>query len=315
VLPHRGGTPREGHVRQRGEDRRQRHRRGQRKSCDPTHGPHPIVPVAAEPRPGTHAGRTFLHAKHAFQTARRTFGFGLNPLRDPYEAVLSRKRETIYGVRLLLIEDDRRLTDLLSERLERSGHDVTAAYDGPSGLELACSSGFDVAVIDVMVPGIDGIEVASELRARGLELPILMLTARDTIGDRVRGLRSGADDYLVKPFAFEELLARIEALGRRLEPRERLGFGPIALDVAGRRVTVDGREISLTATEFDLLACLLHSVGRVMTRAQLKEQVWDFDFDAQTKVVDLYVHYLRKKLGAAGKVIQTVRGVGYAVGR
>jgi DNA-binding response OmpR family regulator len=218
-------------------------------------------------------------------------------------------------VKLLLIEDDRRLTDLLAARLQRSGHEVTAAYDGPSGLELASLKAFDLAVIDVMVPGMDGMQVTAELRARGRELPILMLTARDAIGDRVRGLRSGADDYLVKPFAFEELLARIEALGRRIEPREQLRYGPIALDSASRRVTVDGREIVLTATEFDLLECLLRNAGRVMTRAQLKEQVWDFDFDAQTKVVDLYVHYLRKKLGAAGDVIQTVRGVGYSVGR
>ena len=219
------------------------------------------------------------------------------------------------GVRLLLIEDDRRLTDLLAARLERSGHEVAVARDGPSGLELASSSGFDLAVIDVMVPGMDGMKVTSEVRARGLELPILMLTARDAIGDRVRGLRSGADDYLVKPFAFEELLARIEALGRRMMPREQLGYGPIALDASSRRVMVDGDEIALTVTEFDLLECLLRNVGRVMTRAQLKEQVWNFDFDAQTKVVDLYVHYLRKKLGSAGELIQTVRGVGYAVGR
>jgi two-component system OmpR family response regulator len=218
-------------------------------------------------------------------------------------------------MRLLLIEDDRRLADLLTARLRRSGHDVTAAYDGPSGLELGSSSEFDLAVIDVMVPGINGIEITSELRARGLGIPILMLTARDAIGDRVRGLRSGADDYLVKPFAFDELLARIEALARRIEPRTVLARGPVSLDAASRRVTVDGREISLTATEFDLLECLLRNAGRVMTRSQLKEQVWDFGFDAQTKVVDLYVHYLRKKLGPAGHVIQTVRGVGYVVGR
>jgi two-component system OmpR family response regulator len=218
-------------------------------------------------------------------------------------------------MRLLLIEDDRRLAELLASRLHELGHDVTTVHDGPSGLELGSSSRFDVAVIDVMIPGLDGIAVTSELRARGLGTPILMLTARDAIGDRVRGLRSGADDYLVKPFAFDELLARIEALARRVEPRAVLAHGPISLDAASRRVTVASREIDLTATEFDLLECLLRNAGRVMTRAQLKEQVWDFDFDANTKVVDLYVHYLRKKLGSAGKTIQTVRGVGYAVGR
>ena len=224
------------------------------------------------------------------------------------------KREHV-AMRLLLIEDDRRLADLLVARLRKEGHEATAAYAGPAGFELAASGRFDVAVVDVMLPGLDGIELTSELRARGLALPILMLTARDTVGDRVRGLRSGADDYLVKPFAFDELLARIEALGRRIEPGERFAHGPLSLDAKARRVEVDGHEVELTATEFDLLECLLRNAGRVMTRVELKEQVWDLDFDAQTKVVDLYVHYLRKKLGDAGDVIQTVRGVGYAVGR
>ena len=146
-------------------------------------------------------------------------------------------------------------------------------------------------------------------------MPILMLTARDTVEDRVTGLRSGADDYLVKPFAFAELLARIEALLRRAGPDERLSFGGVSLDAQARRVKVNGRDVELTAKEFDLLECLLRNVGRVMTRTELKEHVWDFGFDAQTKVVDLYVHYLRKKLGEAGGIIQTVRGVGYAVGR
>jgi DNA-binding response OmpR family regulator len=218
-------------------------------------------------------------------------------------------------VRILVIEDDRRLADLLATRLRKEGHEATAAYTGPSGSELAASERFDVAVVDVMLPGIDGIELTSELRARGSTMPILMLTARDTVDDRVHGLRSGADDYLVKPFAFDELLARIEALERRVEPRTRLTHGSISLDVQRRRVTAEGRDVPLTATEFDLLEVLLRNAGRVMSRAQLKEQVWDFDFDAHTKVVDLYVHYLRKKLGDAGDVIQTVRGVGYAVGR
>jgi DNA-binding response OmpR family regulator len=148
-------------------------------------------------------------------------------------------------------------------------------------------------------------------------LPILMLTARDTIDDRVRGLRSGADDYLVKPFAFAELLARIEALGRRASPASQpaLVHGAVRLDPRARRVTVGGEEIELTAKEFDLLRCLMDHAGRVLTRSELKEQVWDFTFDAQTKVVDLYVHYLRRKLGPGGDIIETVRGVGYAVGR
>jgi DNA-binding response OmpR family regulator len=148
---------------------------------------------------------------------------------------------------------------------------------------------------------------------------VLLLTARDTVEDRVAGLRGGADDYLVKPFAFAELLARLDAITRRAEPAAPgsgvLVSGSVALDPKARRVRVDGREVDLTAKEFDLLECLLRNAGRVMSRSELKEEVWDFTFDARTKVVDLYIHYLRRKLGGAGDIIQTVRGVGYAVGR
>jgi DNA-binding response OmpR family regulator len=218
-------------------------------------------------------------------------------------------------VRVLLIEDDQRLADLLAARLRREGYEASPCYTGTEGLELADSGRFDLAVVDVMLPGIDGIALTLELRARGNRLPVLMLTARDTVDDRVTGLRSGADDYLVKPFAFDELLARIEVLTRRTGPTTILSCGSVELDANARRVRVDGREVELTAKEFDLLECLLRNSGRVMTRSELKEHVWDFGFDAQTKVVDLYVHYLRRKLGDAGSIIQTVRGVGYAVGR
>lgn len=218
-------------------------------------------------------------------------------------------------MRVLLIEDDQRLADLLAARLRREGYEASPCYTGTEGLELADSGRFDLAVVDVMLPGIDGVALTSELRARGNRLPVLMLTARDTVDDRVTGLRSGADDYLVKPFAFDELLARIEVLTRRTGPTTILSCGSVELDANARRVRVDSREVELTAKEFDLLECLLRNSGRVMTRSELKEHVWDFGFDAQTKVVDLYVHYLRRKLGDAGDIIQTVRGVGYAVGR
>jgi DNA-binding response OmpR family regulator len=218
-------------------------------------------------------------------------------------------------VRILLIEDDERLADLLVARLQRAGHEATASYSGIAGRDLASSGRFDLAVVDVMLPGIDGVSLTSELRAGGSRMPVLMLTARDAVGDRVAGLRSGADDYLVKPFAFEELLARIEVLARRIGPVRRLSYGGVDLDSQARRVRVEGHQVELTAKEFDLLECLLRNAGRVLTRSELMEHVWDFDFDAQTKVVDLYVHYLRRKLGDAGDIIQTVRGVGYAVGR
>ena len=220
-----------------------------------------------------------------------------------------------------MIEDDRRLAALVAQRLRGEGHDAETADNGVDGLSMALSGRFDLAVVDVMLPGMDGMQLASALRDRGSGLPLLMLTARDTVADRVGGLRAGADDYLVKPFAFEELLARVEALARRSTSpsvpanRTALSCGPVTLDTRARRVTVDGVEIDLTPKEFDLLACLLEHKGRVLTRLELKELVWDFPFDAQTKVVDLYVHYLRKKLGTAGDVIETVRGVGYVVGR
>ncbi len=222
-------------------------------------------------------------------------------------------------VRVLMIEDDRRLADLLVARLRREGHDARASYDGVEGLDLAASGGFDAAVVDVMLPGLDGMSLVAELRAAGSRLPVLLLTARDTVEDRVAGLRGGADDYLVKPFAFAELLARLDAITRRSQPAAPgsgvFAFGPVALDPKARRVRVGDREVDLTAKEFDLLECLLRNAGRVVSRSELKEEVWDFSFDARTKVVDLYVHYLRRKLGDAGEIIQTVRGVGYSVGR
>jgi two-component system OmpR family response regulator len=242
------------------------------------------------------------------------FGSVLGNGKDPVGKAMTCHDEEM---QILLVEDDARLSALVAQRLRREGHEAETAADGIEGLRLAETGRFDLAVLDVMLPGMDGLSVATSLRTRGDRLPILMLTARDTIDDRVRGLRSGADDYLVKPFAFAELLARIEALGRRTAPTTEavLIQGAVRLDPRARRVTVDGADIELTAKEFDLLRCLMDHAGRVLTRSELKEQVWDFTFDAQTKVVDLYVHYLRRKLGPAGDIIETVRGVGYAVGR
>ncbi|HZD18835.1 MAG TPA: response regulator transcription factor [Actinomycetota bacterium] len=221
-------------------------------------------------------------------------------------------------MRILMVEDDHRLADLIVARLRREGHDAQACSDGVQGLELAASGRFDAAVVDVMLPRMDGMRLTAELRALGSRLPVLLLTARDTVQDRVAGLRGGADDYLVKPFAFDELLARLDAITRRAHapaPESLLVFGSVALDPGARRVKADGREVELTAKEFDLLECLLRNAGRVVSRTQLQEEVWGFAFDARTKVVDLYVHYLRRKLGSRGDIIQTVRGIGYSVGR
>jgi DNA-binding response OmpR family regulator len=220
-------------------------------------------------------------------------------------------------VNVLLVEDDRRLAALLAERLRNEGHQAETAATGTAGLDRALSGSFDVAVVDVMLPELDGLDLTRALRRRHVGVPVLMLTARDAIEDRVAGLRAGADDYLVKPFAFAELLARIEALTRRLGADRVLAHDGVAVDPGARRVTVRGHPVELTAKEFDLLECLMRNAGRVLSRSELKELVWDFSFDARTKVVDLYVHYLRRKLERAGApdVIETVRGVGYVVGR
>lgn len=219
---------------------------------------------------------------------------------------------------ILVIEDDRRLADLIARRLRTAGHTAETCDDGSRGLDRATAGGLDLAIVDVMLPGMDGISLTRTLRDRDVAIPILMLTARDGIDDRVDGLRSGADDYLIKPFAFDELLARVDALARRSRGAPTgaiLRHGAVTLDPRSRRVHVEGEEVELTSKEFDLLTCLLEHRGQVLTRAELKELVWDFPFDAQTKVVDLYVHYLRRKLGPGGDIIRTVRGVGYSVGR
>ena len=220
------------------------------------------------------------------------------------------------AVHILLVEDDHRLAELIGRRLRADGHAVDIRGDGRSGLERAAAGDLDLAIVDVMLPELDGMVLTRSLRDAGVHTPVLMLTARDAVDDRVRGLRSGADDYLVKPFAFDELLARIDALSRRARPvpGDVVVLDGVRVDRRARRVYVGEREVDLTSKEFDLLACLLDHRGQVLSRAQLKQLVWDFPFDAKTKVVDLYIHYLRRKLGPSGDIIRTVRGVGYSVG-
>lgn len=217
---------------------------------------------------------------------------------------------------LLVIEDDARLGRVLKRLLEEDRHVVDVALDGETGLELAEADGIDIVILDVGLPDISGIEVARRLRRRGTETAILMLTARDTVSDRVAGLDAGADDYLVKPFAFEELSARLRALSRRAEPgprrpEPRLEVGPIALDEAGRRVTVEGKGVDLSPREFSLLECLLRHPGQTLTRDQLLDQAWPYSVAVTPNAVDAYVHYLRTKLGTAGSRVETIRGVGY----
>ena len=218
---------------------------------------------------------------------------------------------------LLLVEDDPRLQRVLRRLLEDDRHVVEVAPDGETALDLAAATeGIEAVILDVGLPDISGLEVAARLRRDGNELAILMLTARDTVNDRVAGLDAGADDYLVKPFAYEELAARLRALARRAEPGARrpdpiLAAGPIALDERSRRVTVDGRTVDLSPREFSLLECFLRHPGQSLTRDQLLDQAWPFSVAVTPNAVDAYVHYLRTKLGGAGSWIQTVRGVGY----
>jgi two-component system, OmpR family, response regulator len=218
---------------------------------------------------------------------------------------------------LLVIEDDPRLSRLLKRLLEDDRHVVELATDGEGGLEIAEDApGIECVILDIGLPDISGLDVARRLRARGSAMPILMLTARDTIGDRVTGLDAGADDYLVKPFAFEELSARLRALARRGAPNGRrtkptLVAGPIVLDETARLVTVDGSAVDLSPREFSLLECLLRHVGQTLSRDQLLDQAWPFGVAVTPNAVDAYIHYLRDKLGSAGRHIQTVRGIGY----
>jgi DNA-binding response OmpR family regulator len=217
---------------------------------------------------------------------------------------------------LLVVEDDPRLSRLLKRLLEEDRHVVETATDGETGLEIAeAAAGVEAVILDVGLPDISGIEVARRLRRTGREIAILMLTARDTVGDRVTGLDAGADDYLVKPFAYEELAARLRALSRRSgSPRRAepvLEVNGISLDETRRRVTVDGRPVDLSPREFSLLECFLRHPDQTLSRDQLLDQAWPYGVAITPNAVDAYVHYLRDKLGTAGGRIETVRGVGY----
>jgi DNA-binding response OmpR family regulator len=220
-------------------------------------------------------------------------------------------------MRVLLVEDDVRVARVVEQALAEAGHRVDVAYDGIDGLTRAASGAHDLLVLDVMLPEMDGLSVARELRRQRLRTPILMLTARDAIADRVRGLDSGADDYLVKPFALEELLARVRALGRRASDgaTEQLQVADLTLDLERHEVHRGDRPIELTAREFDLLAYLMRNAGRVLSKDQITDHVWGYDSQATSNVVEIYVHYLRDKIDRdfPRPLIRTVRGVGYTI--
>jgi DNA-binding response OmpR family regulator len=218
-------------------------------------------------------------------------------------------------MRVLLIEDEPQATQFIKKGLEENGFQVETANDGQTGYDVASASQFDLIVLDLMLPKIDGIEVCRRLRSQGVASRILMLTARDSIDDRVTGLESGADDYLSKPFAFRELLARLRALSRRTDDRDstELEVSGMSLNLLTRRVSIRDKEIDLSAKEFALLEVFMRHPDQVLSRTVLVEHVWGYDFEHQSNVVEVYVRYLRQKLDPyfQSSCIETVRGVGY----
>ncbi|GAC1332945.1 MAG: response regulator transcription factor [Candidatus Dormibacteria bacterium] len=219
-------------------------------------------------------------------------------------------------MRLLIVEDERKLALLVQEMLQDENHTVDVAFDGEDGLQFAATGEYDVIILDLMLPGIQGLEVARKIRKGGDSTPILMLTARTSVDDRVTGLDSGADDYLTKPFAFAELLARVRALGRREVPGavgNRLSVGDISLDLKTREVWRGDDPVELTPKEFALLEYFMRHPNQVLSGQQIADHVWSYEFDGLTNRVAVYVSYLRRKLGhgSVRSPIQTVHGVGY----
>ncbi|MEI7554477.1 response regulator transcription factor [Candidatus Chlorohelix sp.] len=219
---------------------------------------------------------------------------------------------------ILVVEDEQKIARLLRRVLTEERHNVDVAFDGISGLELAESGSYDLIVLDLMLPGMDGVEICRRIRSERIDSILLMLTARGAVEDRVMGLNAGADDYLTKPFAISELMARVNALLRR---RDRvpetsnavLKVGDLTLDLIRHEVTRSGRHIELTAKEFSLLEYLMRHPGQVLTRTQITDQIWRYDMEALSNVVDTYIHYLRDKIdkGFSPPLLKTIRGIGY----
>ena len=223
-------------------------------------------------------------------------------------------------MRILLIEDDAKVSGFVSNGLRQSGHTVDIAADGKEGLFLATTETYDVLVVDRMLPELDGLVIIKTLRGSGNATPVLILSALAEVDDRVSGLRAGGDDYLVKPFAFAELIARVEVLAKRgeknkMEEPTSLSAGSLQLDLLSRKASLEGQTIDLQSREFRLLEFLLRHKDKVVTRTMLLEGVWDYHFDPQTNVIDVHISRLRKKLGEVSDktIIETVRGAGYII--
>ena len=218
-------------------------------------------------------------------------------------------------MRILVIEDEAKIAQFIKRGLKEEGYAVDVANDGEQGHFLLSSNEYDAIILDLMLPKIDGLTLCRTLRKEGNQTPMIMLTAKDAVKDKVKGLDSGADDYLPKPFAFEELLARLRVLLRKRDSRvqTQLRVGDLSLDLLTHKVTRGDREIDLTVKEYALLEYLMRNAGNIVTRTMISEHVWDINFDTFTNVIDVYINYLRNKVdsGFADKMIHTVRGKGY----
>jgi heavy metal response regulator len=218
-------------------------------------------------------------------------------------------------MRILIVEDEKKIADFVKRGLKEEDYAVDVANDGNQGYFLATTNEYYTIILDIMLPGMDGISLCKKLRDEKIATPIIMLTAKGAVDDRVKGLDSGADDYITKPFAFEELLARVRAALRKKGAKvlTRLEISDLALDLVTHRVTRGGKEISLTSKEYALLEYLMRNAGSVVTRTMISEHVWDIDFDTFTNVIDVYINYLRNKIdhGQKMRLIHTIRGRGY----
>jgi heavy metal response regulator len=217
-------------------------------------------------------------------------------------------------MRILVVEDEKKIAGFIKRGLKEEGYAVDVAGDGDEGYELASVNDYDLIILDIMLPKCDGVTLCKKLRAEKLEAPIIMLTAKTSVQDKVTGLDAGANDYLTKPFAFEELLARMRVLLRRtVQPATRLQIADLVLDLLSHKVSRADRDIVLSSREFALLDYLMRNAGTVVTRTMISEHVWDIDFDTNTNVIDVYINYLRNKIDADfdQKLIQTIRGRGY----
>ena len=220
-------------------------------------------------------------------------------------------------MRVLVVEDEEKILSFLRKGLRESGYTVDAATNGTEGLQMALNREYDLIILDIMLPGIDGWKVMERLRDAKKEVPVLFLTARDTVQDRIKGLELGADDYLIKPFAFSELIARMRTILRRgpIKSSETVRIGDLELDFTAHRATRSGKRLDLTPKEFALLSLLARRSGEVMTRVRIAERIWDVDFQSETNVVDVHMRRLRAKVDDPfeKKLIHTVRGVGYVL--